>query len=366
MVTKTYWAVNSLTGRRELQLFPSAGGWRSKINGVDNGSTYDILVRDRITPVTTAAWAAALEPWAMRLVAEWDGKVKYAGWILGHDWDSRSGRVRIKHADFRAIAARRALFGVGPMDLPDIVIENRSLRGLMGEYAWKALVDGAYRWALRVTIDPADRLETGPYTERIPRYRVDSAENLWRDIQDRENGPEMHFYPRWSATDGALEDVLRIGTPTLTSNSIDLIHAPKTPLIGFGYTLDGEKQRTGVFGMAQGRGDDGKIGVAGIFDEGVGDGPIIPFLDAKHDISDTTDQDVANSKSREILKSLRKPIKQYRFQIADEDLSAQAENGTRVNVYYQGDEMQPSGWINGRVIASSHGVGDRFLGLEIQ
>lgn len=366
MVEKTYWAVNSLTGRRELQLFPSAGGWRSKVNAVDNGSTYDVLVRDKHTKTDTAAWAKALEPWAMRLVAEWDGVVKYAGWILGHDWTASTGRLRIKHADFRAIAARRALFGVGPMNLPDIVVENRSLRGLMGEYAWKALVDGAYRWALRVVIDPADRLEAGPYTETIPRYRVDSLENLLRGVQTRDGGPEMHFYPRWSPTDGALEDVLRIGNPTLTTNTIEVIDAPKTPLAEFGYTLDGEPQRTGVFGMAQGRGDDGIIGLAGISDPGLGDGPVVPFLDAKHDIRDTTEQDVANSQARELLKTFLRPVKQYRFQIADEALSARAEIGTTVRVYYQGDEMQPPGWINGRVIASAHTIGRRFLDLEVQ
>lgn len=362
MVEKTYWFVNSLTGRRELQAFPAAGNWRSKISAVDSPTTHTFLVRDANAHIDFDAWEAALQPWSMRLVAEWDGVVKYAGWVLGDDWDAASGRLQVKHADFRAIAARRALFGIGPVKgMPDIVVAGRSLRGLMGEYAWYALVNGGYRWALRLVIDAADRFEAGPYTETIERFRLDTLESLLKGIETRDGGPESHFYARWSPVDGALEDVLRIGNPTLTTNTLEVIDSPETPIRGFGYTRTGENQRTGVWGVAQGRGDDGIIGLA----QNV-DGPETPILDGKHEIKDTQDQDVADSQAMGILRALRRPIKQYRFRIASEELSAQAEIGTRVHAYYRGDERQPKGWIDGRVIASSHTVGRRFLDLEVQ
>ncbi|KTS09034.1 hypothetical protein [Microbacterium testaceum] len=357
-----YSFVDSLTGRRELVVYPSDGSWRSKVNGVDGARTHEFMVRDRMMPISRDMWARILQPWRMRFVAEWNGLPKYAGWVLGHDWDAKTGRLLLAHADFRSVAARRALFGVGPLDLPDIVIEGRSLRGLMGEYAWRALVDGGYRWALRLVVDPADRFEPGAENVSIRRSRLDTLESLMRDLHSREGGPEAHFFPRWSPVDGGLEDVLRIGTPKLQGDTITVhASAEHSPVTGFGYKLVGENQLTGVWGTAQGRGQDTKVGLA--LNTAGSD---IPFLDKPFSIKATQEQSVADSQAGEHLRLFREPVKQYRLQIADAELNARTEIGTNIAAYYMGDELEPPGWINGRVIALSHAVRDQSLTLEVQ
>lgn len=362
MVDISYWFVNSLTGQRELRVYPAAGSWRSKLNGVDGARTHTVMVRDRHTPIQRAAWLHVLQPWMMRFVVDWDGKPKYAGWVLGHDWDSDTGRLLVKHSDFRAIASRRALFGVGNVPTEDIVIEGRSLRGLMGEYAWRALVNGGWRWALRLVVEEADRLEAGPHTETIKPTRFDTLESLMRGLHTRDGGPEAHFAPRWSETDGGLEEVLRIGTPELRTNTIEVhASADRSPLRKFGYAEDGESQLTGVWGIAEGRGEDGIIGRGGDLP-----GPDTPFLDKPYPIKSTTDQDVADEQANGILRTFRSPIKQYRFQIADPALSARTEIGTVLRAYHNGDELQPPGWIDGRAIGMSHDVADSDVTLEVQ
>ncbi|WZH36234.1 MAG: hypothetical protein PIR02_15920 [Microbacterium enclense] len=358
-----YSFVDSLTGRRELVVHPSEGSWRSKVNGVDGARTHTLMVRERHLLINRETWAKITQPWRMRFVAEWNGRPKYAGWVLNHDWDSASGRLQVAHADFRFIAARRALFGIGPVDLPDIVVEGRSLRGLMGEFAWYAFINGGYRWALRLVIDPAERFEGGPFSESIKRSRLDTLESLMRDLHSRENGPEAHFYPRWSPVDGGLEDVLRIGNPKLPGDTITVhASAKRSPIRGFGYKLDAEQQLTGVWGTAQGRGSDTKIGLA----IGADEGSVIPFLDKSFPIKATQDQDVADSQAKERLRMFREPIKQYRYQLADPDLNDRIDIGTGINAYYMGDEVEPPGWKNGRVIALSHAVRDPFPTLELQ
>lgn len=362
MVEIAHWFVNALTGQRELRNYPAAGSWRSKLNGVEGSRTHEIRVRDRHTPITRDHWLHVLQPWMMRYVVEWDGKPRYAGWVLGHDWDAASGRLLVKHSDFRSIASRRALFGVGNVPTEDIVIEGKSLRGLMGEFAWRALVNGGWRWALRLVIDEADRNEPGPYTEKIQPSRYDTLESLMRGLHTRDGGPEAHFYPRWSPVDGRLEEVMRIGTPKITGSTITVhASASESPIVGFGYAEDGEQQLTGVWGQAQGRGVDGIIGRGGNLP-----GPDTPFLDKPYPIKGTTEQSVADEQANGILRTFRKPTKQYRLQLADPELSKRAEIGTLIDLYHQGDELQPPGWINGRVIGMSHSVGAQFPTLEIQ
>lgn len=365
MVEISHWFVNALTGQRELRNYPSKGSWRSKLNGVDGARTHEINVRDRHTPISRDAWLHVLQPWMMRYVVEWDGKPRYAGWVLGHDWDSASGRLLVKHADFRAIASRRALFGVGNTPTEDIVIGGRSLRGLMGEYAWRALVNGGWRWALRLVVDEADRLEAGPFTEKIKPSRYDTLESLMRGLHTRESGPEAHFYPRWSPLDGRLEEVMQIGRPLLLG-AVITVHASaaESPVRGFGYAEDGESQLTGIWGQAEGRGPDGIIGRGGALDGP--DDPPTPFLDKPYPIKAANSQEEADDLANGILRTFRRPTKQYRLQIADAALNAQINIGTVLKIYHQGDELQRPGWIEGRVIGMSHSVGSEFPTLEVQ
>lgn len=353
--------VDTNTGVKHREVYPKSGRWRTVANGAGDGEHNFSLV-DPATKLAPNVWRDMTVPWAVTLVVSWNDSALYAGLIMRHTWNAQTGTLSVSHREVRAIATRRMLYGVGPYDpFADIVIENKSNRGLARSYVFYALINGTPRWQLPIVL-PDD--EAGGWTERIERWRFRTLEDLLRSVQEADGGPDIHFQPRWTSA-GKLEWVLMLGTPRLTATSIEVnVTAPESPVVGFQQVTDAAQQLTGLWGLGEGSGPDMLVSPQPLPDGG----RPIPFLDTSRPFKDIKEQARLDTMSAESMRSSREPTVQWTFGLRGAEWMPRVGVGTSVRWHHMGDAFMERTPDGGRVsyVVGVSGDMSLELGLELQ
>ncbi|MDF2047281.1 hypothetical protein P2P98_14030 [Microbacterium sp. Kw_RZR3] len=356
-----FWIVNTVTGERRREVFPKAGRWQTMLNGVGDGE-HSFRLDDTDTQLPRDMWRSLSLPWASTLVVCWGDLPVYAGVILRRTWTSSSSTLVLSHKEFRVVATKRMLYGVGPYDArATLTIANKSNRGLARAFAFHALIDGGDRWRLPVALPPD---ETGEWTREIERWQFRTLESLLSEVQESDGGPDIHFRPRWTGA-GTLEWELRLGTPRLTGPTLNVnVSATESPATNFTEIGDATMQLTGLWGLGEGSGA-GRLVSA----QPMPEGSPVPFLDTSRTFSNIDQQDRLDSITTESLQTSREMTDQWGFGLKGGDWPEKAIPGATVHWFHQGDRFvqpTPEGGATSYLIGVSGDMTDSPTGLDFQ
>lgn len=196
-------------GKIELPSEPISGG-RALNMGAGGQSVFyvnDASVAEVITD-------ASIAPLERLLVAEWNGKIVYAGLILDVDDDQDAGTVTVQHTDIWWLWKYRhvlAMHGAGAQTLPPLEYVGLSLATIAKYAVYEGQDAGPFnRYALPI-VWPAD--VAGPDARTYYGYKFPSVADALDELMKTDGGPDIDFAPRWSSS-GTLEWVMRAGSLT--------------------------------------------------------------------------------------------------------------------------------------------------------
>lgn len=355
----SYWIVATQSGVKQLQVVPSAGRWRTVMNGVGDGE-HTFPLRDTLTALPRSTWQGLAQPWARTLVVCWDDTPVYAGVILKSKYERATGMLELTHSELRVIFSRRMSFMV-PTFTPSgsFTLSSKSLRGLVrGVVAKGAISVPGDDWHIPVVL-PAD--EGGSESRTWFTYNFDSIESMITELQDTDGGPDVHLSPRWS-TSGTLEWVLRIGTPALTGVTVEWNATANSDALELVQTMDATKQVTGMFALGNGSEQDMKVGKS----PNVGiPGSDIPNLDTTRPFKSVDNVTELNALALGELKAFREPTTQFSVSTLASGVLPALVVGSTIKVWVDGDEFMNDGWRTGYLLGMSGDTSEK-IGLEIQ
>ncbi|WP_424462873.1 hypothetical protein [Pseudoclavibacter helvolus] len=252
-----FWICNSLTGVRLREVFPADGSWKTLMNGVGSGShsfslfdEVEVLVRagfsrDAARAEVKATWSEFTDPdgWLPAVVVCWEDVPVYAGLVQRRENDDATGIVTVHHVEVRALLNSRLTHPVGGFGTGDWAITNKDMRTAASEVIRKAAGNRGPRWDVRWT---AYTPVSGSYSRQIKAYEQQTGEQILAEIQNAENGPDIHIRPRWRDTDQGLEWEDRRGSPRLTGGSYEFIAGADNGTSDLKFVQDAKRQVTGV------------------------------------------------------------------------------------------------------------------------
>ncbi len=348
------------TGVKQLNVFPSAGSWKTGKNGSIGSGEHMFRLRDTKTKLPAATWRGLVAPWSRVLVVCWDGAPQYAGLISGHEWDRDAGVLKVQHQELRALLSRRLVTGTGSYSAGGYFeVAGKSLRGAARAIIARATAgtpgDGHY---VPIVL-PAD--EAGTFTRRWWFYELANAEDMLTEIQDTDGGPDVYLRQRWSAAD-TLEWVLELGTPSLSGSTVEwVVGAPKSPATGVTQKTNADKTLTGVIGIGKGSEQDLMLGFAG----GLGTFPI--RLDGTRQYKTIDTASALDKAAMGELRAVEHPTVQIGVKSAPAAIALPGVGvGTTLRLRIKGDEFIADGTAITKVIGVSGSVGTTMIGLETQ
>lgn len=356
----TFWIVDTLTGDKLARFAPTAGRFRTVMNGVGDGE-HSILLRSSDWPYSRAQNRDLTTPWARTLVQCWNDVPKYSGLITKRAWNEASGVLRIESEELRTIFTRRLAFTIGLYDGGTLTVTGKSLRGLIRAIVMAA----AYRppvgdpWHLPIAY-PAD--EGGSESRTWYNYNFPVADEMLDEVQNINGGPDIYFKPRWSGSDKH-EWELQIGTPSIAGPTLDWhVKAAEAPALDVGVVEDGTKQLTGVFSIGKGSEADMRHGEAGHLA-----GTTIPYLDTTRSYKEVDDVARLNAHAMGELVAYREVTTQYSFDTLASGTPSldQLSPGARPRLWFDESEFVDDGWKNLYLLGMSGDLTEK-ISLEVQ
>jgi hypothetical protein len=364
----SFWFCDTVTGVRQLQVFPSEGSWSVLLNAGGDGS-HKFKLGERRLPRET--WRALTTPWARTLVQCWNGIPRYAGVVTGRPYDRATQTLDVQHADVRTMFLKRYPFGTAgywaneALRIPGtLTITGKSLRAAVGLVLQAGLTGPAGGAPYGLPIVLPSLTEAGTFSKVYENFNFKKVSEIIGELQDMDGGPDIDFTPRWSTT-GALEWVARIGSPAvpaLTGNTLEWHMETRKPVVSAGSMgEDALKQITGVYGVGRGTGPD--IIVGGTVGAAVA---AIPARDdhVKWDNADTIAE--ATSFARERLAANKYPTTEPKLKVRASHVDPNTlVLGSAIRLHDKNDPWLPDGWTDYRLLGASGGV-DEDIALIVQ
>ena len=191
----THHIVDTNSGEKLTEVDATGWDYQTVANGVGE-DTCSLKLRG--SGIAQPAWRELLRPWDRTIVHSLDGFAMYAGLIKGPSrWNPGTGIRTIKSVEVRAMAARRYLFMVPTYtaETKHFVtrITGKSPRGIM-----RRLVEIGFHaipgdnWHMPIVLG-ADFAGTAKLEE--PWSNFSRIEDLMRQVQDADGGPDVYFDP---------------------------------------------------------------------------------------------------------------------------------------------------------------------------
>lgn len=343
----THEIVDTKSGTRLANVDVADWPYQSLANAAGSG-TADVVVGG--SGISRSVWDDLLRGWDRTIVHSLDGFAMYAGLLTREEWDGARGVSRVHSTEVRSIAPRRYPFMV-PTYNPGFAfdVSGKSWRGIAREVVRVGFhsVPGD-NFHLPIVL-PAD--ESGSQSKQEPWNEFKTVEDLLRDVQDRDGGPDIYFDPVWSSA-GKLEWWLKIGAPRL-SGPVFESRATGSFVTNLRVTVDAEKQLTGVFGIGSGQGHKRVVGRAGSMV-----GPPVPDMDASASFTKVDVQAEADALALAHLKAHRTATTAWSFDMVMDGSWAPHElrPGSTVRIWHDGDERVAAGWRDEYVTSVSGGA----------
>lgn len=366
----TYWIVNTRTGVKQLQVFPSAGSCDRLLNGGGSGGSHTFQLGDA-NGLSWAEWDALTTPWASTLVVSWRGVAKYSGLVSRRV--RSNGRMVVSHVDVRALLATRYVFGggqyrpgiqAGPQP-GDLTLANMELYSIAAQVLLVAMTGpgGIYSMPFSLAATVAGLQKREYHNENFL-----TAEAALQEIQSADGGPDIDLAPRWTAG-GTHEWFQRTGTPAqpmILGNPFDvMMSADKPAAFDVAVTEDAMGQMTGVFAVGNGSGKDMRVEGSGLADVGLA---TIPARDTTEQFKEIVDSAQLFGHAKSEMFARQFPTEQWSLSLMADGTPglADIELGSLVSLYFDDDESWISqGWVRLRCLSYKFDMSGK-VDLELQ
>lgn len=376
---------DSITGVKLREVFPESCSWKTLLNGVGGGEhTFSLpdeveklvqagMSRADATSEVRTVWPQLLNPdgWRPAVVVCWGDVPVYAGLLQRQVGAGATNKVTVSHQEARALMNERLMYPVGDPARGDFVLAGVNARTAAAMVIRKAL--GPYlngwdfreRWDLRLS---AYSPEPGSFEMPVHSYEMQNGEQLLSLIQDSEFGPDIHFRPRWRATDQGLEWEDRRGSPRLSAGTFDFVTgAEENGASDVSFISDARRQATGAHVAGKGTERDMRRGW-GTEPSPAGPGWLLDKVLALKHISDVG---LLNSHGRAFVQAHKHMTKQFSMSVRADGAPSNGLLGPTADQIMPGTIMRalpsnslilPDQWIDGYVIGVS---GDMSLDLKL-
>lgn len=344
-----------ITGARLFQVHPSAGTWRTRINGRDE-STFTFQLRDAEHPIPRSMVRDFLRANARMLVLTDGDHVKCATVNQTPVYDRESGTVTVRGKGIRLFAEQRLTFGVANYGDGDLPIVNRSYSGAVRAIVQRMMAWGGI-WPLPIDL-PADG--SGSYSNDVKRWDFYLIDDLLAEVEA--DGVEVYFRPYLTAN-GDVRFQTRVASPVTIGSALHLpVSVEESRVTGLSVTEDGAAQLTGAFAIGEGFEADTKTGFSYAMA-----GEDSPVRDAAVQMKQVKDVSVLNRIALAELTERRNTIKQWSFKLVTDGLPADAATpGSLLDLDVRGDEWIPDGVYRQRVISNGGVFGSYEESPEVQ
>jgi hypothetical protein len=182
---------------------------------------------------------AVTAPWRHYLAIATDETVLWAGPILPRARRPAANQIEISAAGLWAVFDRRVLARRGDWDYTDeradLILTYRSLPGVALDIVRVAL--DRPHGDLPLVLP---RLNTsGDEERRYYGHELATAGERLKQLTTADNGPDLHFQPRFRADRSGIEWVLRVGQPLLAQRGADWYFDDGGQLVAYGWDEDG-------------------------------------------------------------------------------------------------------------------------------
>ncbi|WP_394254700.1 hypothetical protein [Pseudoclavibacter helvolus] len=380
-----FWICDSITGVKLREVFPESGSWKTLMNGVGSGQHTFSMVdeverlvangmrRDDARAEVRTVWPALLDPdgWKPALTVCWGDVPLYAGLLQRQVGVGATNVFTVNHVEVRALMDERLMYPVGDPSRGNFVLAGINSRTAAAQIIRKALGpylngwDERLRWDVRLAPYVP---EPGAFEMPVKAYEIQTGEQLLTLIQDDEGGPDIHFRPRWRASDQGLEWEDRRGSPRLSAGTHEfVIGAEENGASDVSFISDAKKQATGVHVVGKGTEEDMRRGW-GTETLPLGTGWLLDkVLTLKH----IKDEPVLDSHGREFVKAHKHATRQFSMSVRADGApsnglsgptAAQIMPGTVMRVLPSSSLILRDAWLDGYVIGVS---GDMGMDLKL-
>jgi hypothetical protein len=178
-------------------------------------------------------------PWRHYLAIATDDTVLWAGPILPRTRRPDADQVEISASGLWAVFNRRVLARRGDWDYTDeradVILTYRSVPGIALDIVDVAL--NRPHGELPLVLPRIDR--SGDQERRYFGYELATAGERLKQLTDADNGPDLHFLPRFQTGRDAIEWTLRVGLPLLSQPGADWHFDDGGQLVAYGWDEDG-------------------------------------------------------------------------------------------------------------------------------
>ncbi|MPZ83671.1 MAG: hypothetical protein GEV28_26075 [Actinophytocola sp.] len=200
---------------------------------------------------------AVTTPWRHYLALDHDGVVLWAGPIVPRRRAPNTSAVEVSVSGLWTVFDRRVLARLGDWAYTDpqadVILTYRSLPGVALDIVQVAL--NRPHGELPLVLP---RLNTsGDLERRYYGHELASTGERLKQLTADENGPDLHFHPRYRPDRSGIEWVFRVGQPHLTQPGIAWHFDEGGNLLGYGWDEDGSVLASTILvpgdGMERGR-----------------------------------------------------------------------------------------------------------------
>ncbi|OOB90751.1 hypothetical protein [Rathayibacter sp. VKM Ac-2630] len=310
---------------------------KRRLNAPSTG-THSVIASDDFE------WSALLcSPWEVIVATAWNGVCLYAGYLENvTDWNEKTRELTFSTLDVRGAYMVRPVFRANAEDYraADLTITDRSYSGAVRAVIERVLHGNTGGWQLPI-ITPPDA--GGPVSAFYPYWDLWTAEKALAEMQDRDDGPDLDFAPRYRA-DGGLEWVVRVGTPRLSGPEVEVnLGSQENGLSTASFRINGQMQRTGEIAVGNGSEADMLVAFANNLD-----GPAMPFRDSiESGYKSITDPGVLLGHAYSDLRAYRYPTEQWSYALQANTPGADLETltlGSHLGVWTVGHPKYTDGW----------------------
>lgn len=348
----THWICATRTGERLAQVYPTAGSFTRRMNGIGTG-THTLVSGELGAGASVNARRSnrvdLTRPWARTLVQCWDDKPIYAGLITGKSVDKPKGTVDLPTVDFRQLAKYRTTFGIngynGKAD-EQLRLEKQSLASIAGYLIWDMMQGPTVNWQLPLILPPRDI--AGTHDRTYHEFNLPIIEDELTAIQNTLSGPDIDFDPSWAA-DGTLQWTARVGD--LTGNTLDWHLGVEQPgLTGFKFQEDGNKQGNVFYAVGNGSDRDMLLATSTTLLA-----PEEPAMERFVRYTSEKQQTVLQRRADSQIRTFRDPTRQYSYAMQADSTPGllQLKLGQRLRTYMVDDDWITDGWVSNRLIGFS-------------
>lgn len=200
---------------------------------------------------------AVTTPWRHYLALDHDGALLWAGPLIPRRRTPATNTIEISASGLWAVFDRRVLARLGDWDYTDpradVILTYRSLPGIALDIV-RTAIDRPHGELPLVL----PRLDTsGDHERSYYGHELATAGERLKQLTELDDGPDLHFHPRYRADRSGIEWVLRVGEPHLTQPGIEWYFDYGGNLADYGWDEDGSVMASTVLvpgdGIERGR-----------------------------------------------------------------------------------------------------------------